>query len=395
MSALSHLKILDFSTLLPGPFGTLLLADLGANVLRVEAPDRLDITRESEPKDDNASYVHRYLNRSKKSISLDLKKPQAIEIIKQLIMDYDILVEQFRPGVMDKLGLGYKTLKAINPKLIYCSLTGYGQTGPYRDRGGHDINYLSIAGIADHSRRKGYSPVPSGTQIADIAGGSMFLITGLLAAVIQRTETRVGQQIDISITDAVFTLNAISASSYLGAEVEVGPESNLLNGQQFYDYYETSDGRYFSVGGLEPKFIKSLCDVLRMPEMMGLALSPNIEKKKEFKNHIARAIKEMTFNDCLLLFGATDACVEPVLTLAEACENEQLLHRNMIVDVDGIKQLGCAIKMSESEPDYQFKGCELGEHNKLLITDFNCSEANFNQLVEGDIFGKRKRNEHD
>ncbi|GGZ83744.1 hypothetical protein GCM10011274_46590 [Paraglaciecola chathamensis] len=139
MAALSNLKILDFSTLLPGPFGTLVLADLGAQVLRVEAPGRLDLTRELGEKDDGSSYVHRYLNRSKKSIGLDLKKPKAIDVVKKLICEYDVVIEQFRPGVMAKLGLSYNVLKTINPKLIYCSLTGYGQTGSYKNRAGMTI----------------------------------------------------------------------------------------------------------------------------------------------------------------------------------------------------------------------------------------------------------------
>ena len=139
MAALSNLKILDFSTLLPGPFGTLVLADLGAQVLRVEAPGRLDLTRELGEKDDGSSYVHRYLNRSKKSIGLDLKKPKAIDVVKKLICEYDVVIEQFRPGVMAKLGLSYDVLKTINPKLIYCSLTGYGQTGSYKNRAGMTI----------------------------------------------------------------------------------------------------------------------------------------------------------------------------------------------------------------------------------------------------------------
>jgi len=228
MSALANVKILDFSTLLPGPFGTLVLADLGAQILRVEAPGRTDLARIIGELDGDASYAHRYLNRSKKSIGLDLKKPDAIEIVKQLIAEYDVVVEQFRPGVMDKLGLGYQVLKAINPKLIYCSLTGYGQTGPYKDRGGHDNNYLAIAGTQDYSRRVNTAPVPAGIQIADVAGGSMHLVAGLLAAVIQRLETGIGQQIDISITDAAFSLNVFAASIVLEQKQQQGLSKTYL-----------------------------------------------------------------------------------------------------------------------------------------------------------------------
>ncbi len=387
MSALSSLKILDFSTLLPGPFGTLMLADLGAQVLRVEAPDRLELTREIGAQDGDTSYLHRYLNRSKRSLSLDLKKPEAIEIIKQLIKEYDIVVEQFRPGVMDKLGLGYDVLKAVNPGLIYCSLTGYGQTGPYRDRAGHDNNYLAIAGIQDYSRRKGQAPVPAGVQIADLAGGSLHLVAGLLAAVIHRTEVGKGQYVDIGMTDAAFTLNAISASSCLGADIDSGPEQEVLNGGQFYDYYETSDGRYFSVGSLEPKFRQALCAALDKPGLIELAFSPDQGAQVEFKRQIAEIIKTKTYAECLALFKDADACVEPVLTLSEACKNEQLISRDMTVEVDGIAQVGCAIKMSESPPEFHFKGCAVGDHNALLTTEFGFSEDQMEQFRKAGVFG--------
>ena len=390
MSALSNLKILDFSTLLPGPFGTLVLADLGAQVLRVEAPNRLDLTRELGEKDGDASYVHRYLNRSKKSIALDLKNPESIAIVKKIISEYDVVVEQFRPGVMTKLGLSYDVLKEINPKLIYCSLTGYGQTGAYKDRAGHDNNYLSLSGIQDYSRRKNQLPVPSGIQIADVAGGSMHLVAGLLAAVIQRLETGVGQYIDISITDAAFTLNAMSAASYLGSKKETGPEEELLNGQQFYDYYETSDARYFSIGGLEPQFRLGLCEALEIPHLTGMAMSQEIAEQQAFKEELKNIIKTKTFDDWQVFFRGLDLCVEPVLTLAEACNHQQIQDRNMVVEVDGVPQVACAINMSESKASYLFKGCDIGANNNILIEEFSFSQEEFNQLNTNGVFGTKK-----
>ncbi|HCE38903.1 MAG TPA: carnitine dehydratase, partial [Alcanivorax sp.] len=168
---LASLKVLDFSTLLPGPFATLLLADMGAEVLRVESPTRPDMVRLLPPSEDNVSAVHGYINRSKRSLALDLKTPEGREVVHRLVKDYDIVVEQFRPGVMDKLGVGYETLKAINPGLIYCSITGYGQDGPYRDRAGHDLNYLSIAGMTSYNGRRDSGPAPMAFQVADVAGG--------------------------------------------------------------------------------------------------------------------------------------------------------------------------------------------------------------------------------
>ncbi|MEY8201103.1 MAG: CaiB/BaiF CoA-transferase family protein [Colwellia sp.] len=388
MSALSNLKILDFSTLLPGPFATLALADLGAEVLRVEAPNRVDLTRELGAKDGDASYIHRYLNRSKKSIALDLKNNQSTDIIKTLIGQYDIVIEQFRPGVMKKLGLDYESLKAVNSKIIYCSLTGYGQTGPYKDRAGHDNNYLSIAGIQDYSRRKNQAPIPAGIQIADVAGGSMHLVVGLLAAVIQRLETGEGQYLDISITDAAFTLNAMSSASYLGAGIETGPEQELLNGQQFYDYYETQDQRYLSIGGLEPKFRLGLCEALDVPHLTGMAMSQEIAEQLAFKDQLSDIFKMKNFKEWQTFFRKLDICIEPVLTLTEACSHEQIKSRNMIIEVDGIAQIGCAINMSKSEPCYRFKGVDLGDNNNILTEQFSYSPEQFKQFKSAGVFGK-------
>ncbi len=160
------------------------------------------------------SAAHSYLNRNKKAIALDLKSPDAKSIIHKLLAEYDVVVEQFRPGVMARLGLDYETLKKINPNLIYCSITGYGQTGPLKDRAGHDINYLALSGVADYSRRKGERPVPQGVQIADIAGGSHHAVMAVLAAVIERSQTGEGQHLDISMTDCAFSMNAMFASGF-------------------------------------------------------------------------------------------------------------------------------------------------------------------------------------
>src|SRR5690606_2498274 len=192
---------LDFSALLPGPFGTMLLADMGAEVVRLESPGRPDMVRALPPMEDNISACHAYLNRSKKSLAVDLKKPAGVEIVKKLVQEYDIVVEQFRPGVMDRLGVGYEALRAANPRVIYCAITGYGQDGPYKDRAGHDMNYLSIAGITGYNGRKASGPAPINVQVADVAGGSFHAVMGILAAVIHREKTGEGQFVDISMTD--------------------------------------------------------------------------------------------------------------------------------------------------------------------------------------------------
>jgi alpha-methylacyl-CoA racemase len=189
---LASLKVLDFSTLLPGPFASLMLADMGAEVLRIESPTRMDLLRVLPPHDQGTSASHAYLNRNKRSLALDLKQAAAVEIVHALVKDYDIVLEQFRPGVMERLGLGYEALKAINPRLIYVSITGYGQTGPYKDRAGHDINYLALAGVASYTGRRDSGPLPLGVQLADVGGGSLHAVVGLLAAVVARQSSGVG-----------------------------------------------------------------------------------------------------------------------------------------------------------------------------------------------------------
>ena len=247
-TALKGLKVLDFSTLLPGPFATLYLADLGAEVTHVESPTRPDLIRLLPPYANGQATAHSYLNRNKKSIALDLKDSANIALIKSKITEFDIVVEQFRPGVMQRLGLDYETLAKLHPRLIYCSITGYGQTGLYKDKAGHDINYLALSGIMGHSGRQDSGPPPLGIQIADVAGGSLHAVIAILTAVIERACSGQGQYIDISMTDCVATLNSMAAAASLAGNTAQQVEKEYLNGGTFYDDYQTQDGRYLSIG---------------------------------------------------------------------------------------------------------------------------------------------------
>lgn len=348
---LTSLRILDFSTLLPGPYATMLLADMGAEVLRIEAPDRVDLTKVMPPFDGKFSTAFSYLTRGKQTLPLNLKQAESVERVKELVKDYDIVIEQFRPGVMDRLGIGYETLKAINPRLIYCAITGYGQTGPYRDRAGHDINYLALAGVSSHCGRADSGPPPLGIQVADVAGGSHHAVMGILAAVVQRQQTGEGQFIDISMTDAAFAMNAMAGAACLAGGQEQAPESALLNGGSFYDYYHTGDNRWLSIGSLEPQFSARLLDTLGLSEMRGYALSQEPEKQRELKSALREKIAEKSLAEWQEIFADQDACVEPVLTISEAAEHPQLKARGMVVEVDrgdGVmqKQLGAPLKFA-------------------------------------------------
>jgi len=386
MSApLASLKILDFSTLLPGPFASLLLADMGAEVLRIESPTRLDLLRVLPPHDHGVSASHAYLNRNKRSLALDLKQPEALELVKQLLADYDIVLEQFRPGVMERLGLGYEALKAINPKLIYVSITGYGQTGPYKDRAGHDINYLALAGLSSYTGRADSGPLPLGMQVADIAGGSLHGVIGLLAAVIARQHSGQGQSLDISMTDCVFSLNAMAGAGYLACGVEPGMEQQVLNGGSFYDYYRSRDGRWLSVGSLEPVFMQQLCQALGRPELAAQGLSPLPEQQRALKEALQVEFEKHDFAELCQLFAGLDACVEPVLSLGEALQHPQLKARQLVSQVpreDGSlqAQMACPLKFSEGLAPARHIGARLGQHSEQVLAALGYSAERIEAL---------------
>ncbi|SFQ23473.1 Crotonobetainyl-CoA:carnitine CoA-transferase CaiB [Pseudomonas borbori] len=313
MSApLSSLKVLDFSTLLPGPFATLLLADMGAEILRVESASRVDLVRNLPPVVNGVSASHAYLNRNKHCIALDLKKSESQALVRQLIASYDVIVEQFRPGVMDAFNLGYEALRQINPRLIYVSVTGYGQSG-----------------------RKEYGPAPLGMQVADVLGGSLHAVAALLAAVIQRQHTGEGQHIDVSMADCVLTLNGVIAAGFLADRKVPDYELHILNGDGFYDYYQTRDGRWLSVAGIEPKFLQAFCDALGRADLLVLGMSDSADDQQAFKTALKSIFIAKDMDYWCALFAQNDACVEPVLNLAEAVEHPHFQARGMVQDVPG------------------------------------------------------------
>ncbi|OZG72169.1 carnitine dehydratase [Hahella sp. CCB-MM4] len=390
---LSGLKILDFSTLLPGPCATMMLADMGAEVLRIESPTRMDLLRVVPPMTGKVSASHAYLNRSKRSVALDLKKAQSKEVIARLLDDYDIVVEQFRPGVMDKLGLGYEQLKEINPRLIYCSITGYGQTGPYRNRAGHDINYLALAGISSYSGRKTSGPPALGIQVADVAGGSHHAVMGILAAVIQRMNTGQGTHIDISMCDAAFTMNHMAMAAHLATGHDPEAEDSPLNGAGGYDYFETSDGRYVSVGALEPQFVQRLCQILDIADLSMLMLSQKPEDCSRVKTALAEAFRQRDLAHWQGVFANEDACVEPVLSLSESVQHPQFVEREMICEVSDGKghsqrQLASPIRFSGTATRPPFIGAELGEHTHQVLFEAGYTEEQIHAMNDLGLFGK-------
>lgn len=381
LGALSGLKILDFSTLLPGPYATLMLADLGAEVLKVSSRDRYDLVTHWPPviEGTDTTAAAAWLGRNKKSIYLNLKKPEAVEAVKKLIMEYDIIVEQFRPGVMKKLGLDYETLRRINPQIIYCSLTGYGQTGPMRDRAGHDINYMSRSGVMASAGRKSTGPVLTNMQIADVAVGSMNSVVGILAAVYYREQTGKGQHIDIAMLDGMVPFHSMDGACFLAGAAMPERESQMLNGGEIYDFYETSDGEYMSVGALEPKFFAALCEGLGYPQWAdGKILQEDLPAVKETFRSV---FKTKTRKEWTEVFSQLDACVEPVLTLKEASEDAQIAARGMLPQVSlpqaperTVCQLGCPVRLSECPAEYRHAGYPEGWHTEEVLEKLGYSK---------------------
>ncbi len=393
---LSSLKILDFSTLLPGPYATMTLADLGADVLRVEAPHRPDLIRAMPPLDGDTSAWHALLNRNKRSITLNLKKPEAVAVVKRLVRRYDIVLEQFRPGVMDNLGIGYNALKAVNSQLIYCALTGYGQTGPYKDRAGHDANYLALSGIMSHTGRADSGPLPLGVQIADVGGGSFGAVTGILAAVVHRQQTGEGQFVDISMFDGAVAWNAMPATLYLVGGQNPQPEGMPLNGGSFYDFYRTRDGRYFSVAGLEPKFWAGFCQAIERPDLIAQNNFFDLESQAALKAEIRRTIAARSFDEWMAVFETLDICVEPVLSVEEMAAHPQTQARQMIVEVpkpDGSaqRQVGSPFKFSGGRPVYKHIGAQLGEHTEEILLEMGYSRKEIQVLQDAGALGQADR----
>lgn len=385
MSPLANLKILDFSTLLPGPYATLMLADLGADVVRIEAPGRLDLVRLMPPFEAGQSAQHAVLNRSKRSLSLDLKKPGAVEIVKRLVGEYDIVIEQFRPGVMDRLGVGYDALRAVNPRLIYCSLTGYGQTGPYRDRAGHDLNYLALSGILSYAGRAGAPPAPLPVQVADVGAGSLHLVVGLLAAVIRRLETGAGGHVDISMFDGALAWNYLGVAHTAVTGDPPAPESLPLNGGIFYDCYRTADNRLLSVGPLEPQFWTGFCAVIGRPDLVERGFDHGRTNQLALKAEIQAALAQKTLAEWTAVFATTDVCVEPVLTTAEAMQHPQTEARAMLTAVprpDGGRQtqVACPIKMTGFTPTYRHIGTDPGAHTRAILAAAGYTAAEIEAL---------------
>lgn len=370
--ALAGLVVLDLTRLLPGAFCTQLLADLGATILKIEEPGRGDYNRAFEPLNVEESGSFLLLNRNKKSMTLNLKTAEGKAILKRLVATADVLVEGFRPGVMDRLGVGYETLARENPGLVYCAISGFGQDGPFAKAPGHDINYMAIAGALQLFGKAGEDPIVPGLSIADQGGGSLMAAFGILAAVFGRQNTGRGQFVDVSMTDGVVAWLAYHAADRLFAGIEPkGGERRFLGQAPCYNVFRCADGRCITLGCLEENFWHRFCDLVGLEDLKDRQWPEGSEAAAQ----MARVSDLMASRDCtewMELLGAADLPVAPVNSMSEAFEHPQLKHREMLLHMDHpvegrIPQLGFPIKFSATPGRLRTPPPLLGEHNAEIL----------------------------
>jgi alpha-methylacyl-CoA racemase len=360
--ALDGVRVLDLTRLLPGGFCTLLLADMGADVLKVEDTGTGDYIRwmppyyggEDQQREGTASAYFLALNRNKRSLRLNLKDERGRDVLLRLVGDYDVVVESFRPGVMDRLGVGYDALRARNPRVIYCPISGYGQDGPLTARSGHDTNYLALNGLLGLTGRRGGPPIQSAGQIADLGGGGLMAAVGILAALHERERSGEGQVVDVSMTDGALSWLAMVAARYFAEErVPRRGEPELAGGIACYFPYETKDERWVSLGALEPKFWQNWCNGVGRPDLIERQFEhPDSDAGAE----VAAVFRGRTRDEWTAFAGEHDCCLEPILDLDEVLDSELVRARGMVVELDQpgigpVKQVGAPIKLSRTPAD--------------------------------------------
>jgi alpha-methylacyl-CoA racemase len=382
---LTGVRVLELVQKGPAAYVTMMLADMGADVIKVEAPltVRDAGSSASAGESDVRAQAAAIVNRGKRSLELDLKTPRGQKVIGALAAKIDVVVEGFRPGVTKRLGADYETLRAINPRLIYCSLSGYGQDGPYRDLAGHDLNYLATSGILNLIGEKGKPPVIPLNFVADYGGASLHAIAGITMALYARERTGKGQLVDISYLDATVSLLAPTrfVQDYLDSGAELQRGSGVLSGVfPYYAVYETRDGKYISVGCIEPWLWENFCKAIGRPDMIDAALkegdfgSDPTERQRACKVELERIMKTRDRDDWFSLLSGADACVGKVNDLNEIFDDPQLQHRGMVPRVahptlGEVPQIGIGIKLSETPGEIRGFAPWRGQHTREILDE--------------------------
>lgn len=378
---LSGVRVLDLTRLLPGPVCTLHLADLGADVIKIEDTGTGDYARTLGADAGKPAPVFLAINRNKRALRLDLKQPAGVEVFLRLAIDADVVVESFRPGVVDRLGVGYAACSKVNPRIVYCAISGYGQTGPYRDLAGHDVNYCGYAGFVDQVGIAGGDPAIPNLQVADILGGAVVPAMGILAALLDAQRSGQGRYVDVSMTDGVLAhnLQALAAVASTGKVYERG--ADFLTGREpCYAVYRTSDGKHMAVGALERKFWERVCDVLERPDLKACHWELRQKDAQWGLQETRRIFAAQPQSHWIAKFAGQDCCVTPVLKLEECLDDPQLRAREMVLREGGALQFAPPLKMSEYEFTVERRAPQAGEHTDEILREAGYSAAQIGAL---------------
>lgn len=391
--ALEGLRILDLSRLAPGPYCTMILGDMGADIIRVDPGGgrAAEAVLPIPPGMEEQMRACESQGRNKRSIVLNLKNEGAKEVFFKLLEKSDVVVEGFRAGVTKRLGIDYETVKQRKPDIVYCSITGWGQTGPYCNMVGHDINYISIGGALDMIGRKGDPPAIPGNLVADFAAGGMQAAIGILSALMAREKTGKGQHVDVAMSDGVFSLMhfALAQYSFDGKPIERGAHM-LTGGMPFYDVYETKDGKYISLGSIEPWFFQNLCKALGREDLIMLQWME--DKHEEIRTFFTETFLTKTRDEWFEIMKQSDTCVTPVLSLDEVIADPHMQERNMIMEIDHpkvgkVKQVGILPKLSETPGEFRRFAPASGEHTEEILLEIGYSKEDCEQLRSSGALG--------
>jgi len=392
MALLAGIRVLDLSLQLPGPFCTMMMADYGADVIKVDEPQPR-MRNPFSAADAGTGAVERYLNRGKRSVTLNLKADEGKEIFRKLAATADVVVEGFRPGVVNRLGVDSGTLSAANPGLVYCSISGYGQTGPMRDTAGHDINYISYAGVLGACGRKGGPPTLPPVQIGDLFGGAMMALSGILMALLARGKTGRGRVVDVSMTDGALSMLSLHAAAALAGEIDPVRGDMMLTGMfPCYETYRCADGEYVSVGPLEAWFWKGFVEGLGRPDLLDGQYATG-EEGARVQAELSKVFATRTRDDWVRAFVGKDVCLSPVLSIAEALSHPNTEARGMVLPVPSPlggtdRQPGMPIKIDGVAETPQ-RAPLLGEHDDEVLAALGYAEREIASLREKGVIRKR------
>ncbi len=372
---LAGLKIIEIAGIGPGPFTAMMLADMGADVVRVDRAQNVNGGDPASPPADIS-------NRGRRSIGVDLKNPDGVEAVLSLAERADGLIEGFRPGVMERLGLGPDAVLARNPRLVYGRMTGWGQDGPYASTAGHDINYIALAGALDPIGRRGEAPVPPLNLVGDFGGGGMLLALGISAALVEAGRSGEGQVVDAAMVDGSAVLTTMfHAFRAMGIWADERGTNLLDTGAHFYDVYETADGRYVSIGSIEPQFYAEL---LRLTGLEGEELPWQHDKAEwpALKERLAAIFRTKTRDEWCEVMEGTDVCFAPVLSLGEAPQHPHNVHRGTFVELDGVVQPAPAPRFSATPASVQRPPAHAGQHTDQVLAEWGLDNDRISKLRE-------------